>query len=213
MKKLLLILAFIITVVTSGFAQNANRSGVFLEAGAGTYFGKLPLSRIQWKDNKLSVLKVADPDINFALGYRRATSRVFAWEIRVEGAIDGNVSSATVVAVMPGFRFTTKEIFGNTSVYFGLNLGVALGTSQYFDYIILNQDSNSSNDLDAYGGKILLYGGLNITHSFYAGVYLNLNGISDQMSEFGTSSSGSDFLSDKGLNLWGSFALRLGYRF
>lgn len=225
MKKLLLISVLIITAVFSASSQNANRSGIFMEAGLGLYVGTPPVSKIQWKNNTLSVFRPGGPDVNFGVGYRGATSSIFAWEVRMEITTDVTAPSTSVLSVMPGFRITSKEIFGNSSLYFGLNLGVGVGP--YKDdclntlYYLGNDYYSEPYVFSNWGGKMLLCGGLNITPSFYAGLYLNLN-----ITSGGDCRLNSDYyyfedsyyrLRDRSVkfsdDVWGSIALRLGYRF
>lgn len=216
MKKLLLISVLIITAVFSASSQNANRSGIFMEAGLGLYVGTPPVSKIQWKNNTLSVFRPGGPDVNFGVGYRGATSSIFAWEVRMEVTTDVTAASTSVLSVMPGFRITSKEIFGNSSLYFGLNLGVGLGP--YIDKDdLFTPCLGDDNYLESYvfqnfGGKMLLCGGLNITPSFYAGLYLNLNIISggNCLIRANVQEVRDTKFSD---DVWGSIALRLGYRF
>lgn len=216
MKKLLLISVLILSAVFSVFSQNANRSGLFIEAGVGQYLGTPPppANKLEWSNNTLSIFKPGGPDINFGVGYRGATSSVFAWEIRAEVTTDVNAMSTLVLSAMPGFRLTSKEIFGNSSLYFGLNLGVALGNDCDYYSSSLQQLVNSYYELGHFGGKILLCGGLNITPSFYAGIYVNLNVMPGQAELY--DNDNYNFIDNNnkcGDDIWGSVALRLGYRF
>lgn len=219
MKKLLLISVLIITAVFSASSQNANRGGIFMEAGLGLYVGTPPVSKIQWKNNTLSVFRPGGPDVNFGVGYRGATSSIFAWEVRMEITTDVTAPSTSVLSVMPGFRITSKEIFGNSSLYFGLNLGLGVGPykDDCLNTLYLGNDYYSEPYVFSnWGGKMLLCGGLNITPSFYAGLYLNLNIIPVGDCRLDANMNYDDLpirrvkFSD---DVWGSIALRLGYRF
>lgn len=216
MKKLLLLFALVISVAASSVAQNANRSGVFVEAGTGFLVGSVPFKdKIEWKNNTLTAYKPGGPDINLAVGYRRATSSVFAWEFKFETSSTPQAISTLVLAFMPGIRYTTKEIFGNTSLYFGFDVGFAMGYCQeqpYSSFISdLKLDSDEQSDLDLYfesfGVKFSVSAGFNITTSFYAGLYWDYNVVSAKI--FNYESLKKDGMSSN----WGSLGLRLGYRF
>ena len=212
MKKLLLLFVLVLSVAASSVAQNANRSGVFVEAGTGILVGTPPISDFKYDNNKLSFKTPKSPDINFSIGYRRAFSNAFAWEIKVEPSFAPNYTKTTfVIALIPGFRYTTKEIFGNSSLYFGINVGFAMGTRQdYYSY-----SNEEFNDLCySCGAKFSICGGFNITSAFYAGAYCNYSILPKQISKI------SDFTTDEfgifsygKINLWGSVGIRLGYRF
>lgn len=231
MKKLIFAAILAIFAVTPVLSQNANRSGFFIEGGTGFLVGKAPISNVKWKNNSLYVCRPGGPDVNLGFGYRRATSKVFAWEIKAEGSVvPNNVESTLVLAVMPGIRYTTKELFGNTSLYFGLNVGVACGSSgdNFLDYfysengnslrglgsMIVPLNDNGGYDiyhdfLCRFGAKINLTAGINITSSFYAGLYWDFNFLADQ----GINLHLESRYIEEGLGKWGSLGLRLGYRF
>ena len=220
LKKLYTFFILCISVVTSGIAQNANRSGVFVEAGAGLFVGTVPYSKIEWNNNNLSGHRPSGPDINLAIGYRGATSSVFAWEFKIESSLDpSSVKQTLVLGILPGIRITTKEIFSNTSLYFGLNAGYALGSKQIFYYnrsihSIIYKHSWGDGEGIAGGAKISVCAGLNITHAFYVGLYWDYNFLSSQIGnvnhyeidDYGHNVYGSN-------NRWGSVGVRLGYRF
>lgn len=227
MKKLIFAAILAIFAVTPALSQNANRSGFFVEGGAGFLVGKTPISNVKWTDNTLYVYRPGGPDVNLGFGYRRATSNVFAWEIKAEGSVvPNNVKSTLVLAVMPGIRYTTKELFGNTSLYFGLNLGVALGQDsdcgsfkyengeyayRWGTFYPLNENGEYSvyHDFTCFGAKLNLTAGFNITTSFYAGLYWDFNFLTDQGMKFNVEWGDTE----NGLGTWGSLGLRLGYRF
>lgn len=231
MKKLIFAAILAIFAVTPVLSQNANRSGFFIEGGTGFLVGKAPISNVKWENNSLYVCRPGGPDVNLGFGYRRATSKVFAWEIKAEGSVvPNNVESTLVLAVMPGIRYTTKELFGNTSLYFGLNVGVACGSGSdanyfytengarldnwYMDGPILPLNENGdwgvmSDFFYKFGAKLNLTAGINITSSFYAGLYWDFNFLTEQGIEFDIE---NESIKD-GLGKWGSLGLRLGYRF
>lgn len=223
MKKIFFLLIFLGVFLTDGYAQNANRSGFFMEAGTGFLIGNPPLQKLEWKDYTMKAYVPSGPDVNIALGYRRATSNVFAWEIKFEASGDPKAMVTTsVLAVMPGIRYTTKEIFGNSSLFFGANLGVAMGTDQSI-YDLYSFHVNETFEPDnriftSIGGKLSLTVGLNITSKFYLGVYFDYNFISNQIvnTDITFNNDGYNIIelyNYGGWNSFGSLGLRIGYRF
>lgn len=214
MKKIIPIIILLVACSTSNYAQNANRSGFFIEGGAGFLVGNPPIKKVIWKDNVLSAVKPSGPDINLGLGYRRASSRVFAWEVKTQFSIVPSAAANTVnLALLPGIRYTTAEIFSNTSLYFGLNVGLVLGTESDFYAPGLYPDKNWERSPDIYdfcsvGAKINLTAGFNVTSSFYAGLYFDYSIMNYQ---FGRLEQMNNDSSDA--NSWGSVGVRLGYRF
>ena len=221
-------MALLLTFATGALAQNANRSGFFIEGGVGLPVGSLPVKGTKWENNKLYLLRPSGPDVNIAIGYRRATSRVFAWELKAEAStMPSSFSNATVIALMPGIRYTTKELFGNTSMYFGFDAGVAMGqlNDDYYYYegryneITLNtpkESDFSDGDFSSLGGKINLSVGFNISSSFYAGLYWDFCCIANQYS-FSIDDEAYDYkgvsYKKDGNAVWGSAGVRLGVRF
>lgn len=213
MKKIIPIIILLVACSTSNYAQNANRSGFFIEGGAGFLVGNPPIKKVIWKDNVLSAVKPSGPDINLGLGYRRASSRAFAWEVKTQFSIVPSAKNTMNLAILPGIRYTTTEIFSNTSLYFGLNVGFALGTESSFYAPGMYPDQNWERSPDIYdfcsvGGKINLTAGFNVSSSFYAGLYFDY---SIMNSQFGRLEQLETENFD--VNSWGSVGVRLGYRF
>lgn len=217
MKKILLIISIILISITGGYAQNANRNGFFIELGAGFPIGSIPAYKVGFDNNAVAVFYPGGPDVNFAIGYRRTMGKSFAWEIKGEGsAMPTKFRNTMVIALLPGIRYTSKELFGNTSLFCGINIGVLLSRGGYGSYYLYESpdypdyrydwyDDLNNGDI-AIGVKFGADIGLNITSSFYTGLYLDCNVIDAQ-----------DVVKDNTIirdwNLWGSLGLRLGYRF
>lgn len=214
MKKLLLLFALVISVAASGVAQNANRSGVFVEAGTGFLVGSVPYSKTERNNLTVKAFKAGGPDLNLSLGYRGATSSVFAWQLKAEVST-ASTKPTLVFALMPGIRYTTKEIAGNTSLYFGFDLGLAIGSGNVSDYRgnSINMTSDyakielNKNFGKSIGAKFSLSGGLNITTALYAGLYWDYNVLSKQIFNI------KSYVENGGTSNWGSLGIRLGYRF
>lgn len=225
MKKLIILTLLLSGIFIKGFGQNANRSGLFIEAGAGFLVGTPPVSKLEWKNNQLNAIVPGGPDVNLAIGYRGATSKVFAWQIKGEVSADpSNGRSTFQVALMPGIRYTTKELFGNISLYFGLDIGPVFTTDSYYSSynfsLDLNKDDNDriTDGFGSLGAKFGLSAGFNITTSFYGGLYwdyslnphqANVNALKNNNRIGYDSYNYSHF----NTNLWGSIGIRLGYRF
>ena len=228
MKKIILIICVLLASFIELSAQNANRSGLFIEAGGGYLLGTVPVSKLEWKDNALKILIPDGPDINLAVGYRGATSSVFAWQIKAElSTVPPDFETTMVLAFMPGIRLTTKELFGNTSLYFGLDAGFALGRSSSYStrylYFPVNgeeYDEITRGGLDSVGMKMGLSVGMNFTSKFYGGFYCDYNLIFDQVNrnsfkdmEIHSYFDSNEIYFPDNKNLWGSVGVRLGYRF
>lgn len=220
MKKYILVITLLFAVAMAGYSQNANRSGFFLEAGAGFPIGTPPLKGIEWKNNTLMGYYPGGTEINFGFGYRRASSRCFAWEVKAEAStVSSSFRHSLVLAAMPGIRYTTKELFGNTSLYFGLNVGFAYAPMMSDMWNGIYRDDENDLDLDdgnSLGAKLLLNVGVNITSSFYAGLYFDYNVMSDMIQGFSSEDSYNyrEYFSPvQSWGSWGAVGLRLGYRF
>lgn len=208
MKKLFAFLMLILTAVGSVSAQNANRSGFFLEAGVGVPIGTTPTYKLKVENDVLVGYRAGGIGYEAALGYRYALSVPCAIEIMAQfSALSSNLDSTGAISVMPGFRYTTTEILGNMSLYFGVNAGLALG-KDYISYRSYNYSSQVISD-DFYGdwagslgGTGQISFGLNITSSLSIGVAYQQYFMNDKLSG----------VEDKMLS-WGTATLSLGYRF
>lgn len=223
MKKFILFLIFLGAFLTNGFAQNANRSGLFIEAGTGFLIGNPPIQKLEWIDNSMNAYFPSGPDVNLALGYRGATSSVFAWEIKIEASgVPKDMRSSFVLAAMPGIRYTTREIFGNSSLYIGFNLGFATGSSQYIIGGSFQLDENKEfkpikENFKSLGAKLSLTAGINITSKLYAGLYFDYSIMSDQIGDtnfnYNSNNNYTEIFHYGDWNYFGSIGVRLGYRF
>lgn len=220
MKRILLILTAFLSLVGMATAQNANRSGVFLELGGGPTFGAKLLKDGEWTGSSLIVKKAAGSgEANLGVGYRKASSRVFAWEIKAQlSTMPSDLEGSLTLALMPGFRYTTKELFGNVSMYFGLNAGVAImpvARDYYYggiDLIIGQPDYMDFDNGLSIGGKIDLQAGLNLTTKIYLGLFFDctiINVINDDSLEM---HMGSLDINREFSSLY-SAGLRIGFKF
>ncbi len=110
-------------------AQNANRKGWVIELQGGRTFGTVcetsNFSYAMERDIPAYRLKSG---IKGALGfgYRWTTSHYCAFEAKLVVSDNFAETKLLNVAVMPGFRYTTKEISGNLSMYVAANVGVGV---------------------------------------------------------------------------------------
>jgi len=210
MKKLVLLFVAALTLSFAAWGQNANRSGIFIEAGVGALAGTTPTYKAEIDHGIVKGYNVGGAGLNLALGYRYATSRFCAVEVKVEGSASPKAISPTLVlGIMPGFRYTTRELFSNMSLFFGLNAGFAMSSDCYIYGEISGDVASKIVDCDvegslpdALGGCYGLTIGINFTSSLYAGLFWDGYILSDKLCG-----------SDEGMLHWGTAGLRLGFRF
>lgn len=204
--------------VLSGWSQNANRTGFFLELAYGGIVGETPQTSFKVENNTLITKSFKGSGLNFTFGPRWKISSIVAYEIAFEAQAPlSAIKSQPTFKFMPvSFRFTTKELLLNNSLYATIRLGGLLGFNGTYDnhnyhYHDLNitvpnmPDTNfgiSDNDQITGGVAASLGIGVNVTTHLYIGATCDLQYIFDQY-------RGND---RKNL-LWGMAGVRLGYRF
>lgn len=122
-------------VAMCGYAQNANRSGFFLEIGAGSVVGESSYTDTKEEfsviDGSLAVISKVKRDngfkFNVGTGYRLAVSNNWAIELKAMGVKYNDIA----VKLMPGARYTSKELFSNVSMYIAPNIGACLYIGDY----------------------------------------------------------------------------------
>lgn len=205
MKKTLLLMMFAI-VTMCGYAQNANRSGIFLEIGAGGTIGDSPATEIHTSlavnDGKLieavTIKRDTGIKFNIATGYRYAVSNNWAIEMKATGVKYNDF----VLKLMPGARYTSKELFSNVSMYIAPNIGIS------YDF---------GAEYDPCGLAFNLGVGLNLTERIYVGV--NFEGqyyFEESYLSFDYNGYGNDYYKfDKyaAYQYRGTIGLNIGYRF
>lgn len=121
MKRILLSLAVIVSIVISSFGQSANRKGFFIEAQGGAALGEV----LTFKDDGQPYLKGGATGM-LDFGYRFRTSQHFAFESKLGGyAIFDDFSKTYNLHLMPGIRWTSGD-FGGMSAYLSLNTGFGI---------------------------------------------------------------------------------------
>lgn len=142
MKRFILIFATIVMAIGSVCAQNANRSGFFVELQGGVAVGNaLNVSgdkRYSYNWEGTFIVLPEEPYIKGGgvgyvdFGYRFRISRPLALELKI-GA-NGNFADIEKIfslRAMPGLRWTSKEFTGNKSFFIAFNAGVSLSRDFY----------------------------------------------------------------------------------
>lgn len=120
MKKILLIAMVMLGVVFTSNAQNANRSGVFVEITPGVAI----------------ITELYDPSFStsFDAGYRWAISTHCALDAKLTACLPINGIDHSGVTILPSFRYTSLELGNsNKSVYFSVGLGLCFPMQVGYD--------------------------------------------------------------------------------
>lgn len=219
-KKIVMILMAIAIGMVVANAQNANRSGFFMEFGAGSFATTPPVERVSVNftqsatqtpvtmDRIEHVEYESDMKYVGVIGYRRATSRHWACEIRTEYVFGGRFMA---VNIMPGMRYTSREIYKNISLYGGFNAGVAF-----------RLDNTEYNE-DIVGAAANVEFGVNLTNKLYIGVFYSAQMLPEHPEyhvysfSFGTMEERDSYYyydgNYKGLKYSDIVGLKVGFRF
>lgn len=172
------------TAASTTFAQNANRSGFFLEAGVGGTVGSTPRSSFSTIDNVFTFKCRSGLMVDFGLGYRLRFSPHWAYEFKVNAQSNpSNIVNDFVGRALPvGFRYTSVEVWRNFSLYAHFNAGAAIsatrgmigntfGYNTYYDNLMTEgmKDFNIKGfkDSPGLGVSYSLGIGVNVTTHFY----------------------------------------------
>lgn len=209
MKRIILLTVLAVLAMT-GYAQNANRSGFFVEASAGIFNYPYYSTKVNVTDNTLQNVFVTTKEstfsADFGLGYRFTTSKYFALEIKAKCFDLANLdkSGFLMFKLMPGIRYTTPELSSNSniSMYLAVNVGAVFQLAEGYDY-----EANDGTNLTAvkFGTAYDVSVGFNFTTHFYTGFIW-----SAQLCSVEHLSSN---VFDIGLKHCGMLGLTLGYRF
>lgn len=127
MKRIITLIVMAMVMMT-GFAQNANKSGLYLDFGAGYALGNLPVVDIAMEEN---VIKLDYPNsfgMVIDLGYRYTQWKQSAVEMKLQYLGDfKKISASSVVKIMPGYLHFFK-IGNGRLLYTDVNVGVAFGS-------------------------------------------------------------------------------------
>lgn len=207
MKKVILALLCLIAVLGVS-AQNANRTGFFIEAGIGGTTGSTPRIGLSNDNGTVMARYAGGTSFNFNFGQRIRTSTHMAVEFRfgLQAPID-YVTTVPTGKILFGLRYTSSELFGNMSIYANAAVGGAIGASYVWgDGVptgpdLVKFDFSNANDA-SFGAGYLLGVGLNITTHFYAGFVWDAQYMIKQCRKH----------QEDNLN-WGMAGLQIGYRF
>lgn len=210
MKRLLILLVGCLLIVAGMQAQNANRSGFFIELQGGGAIGTVMDYRTEVYGNG-NDYEDCNPYIKggfvggIDLGYRFATSRAFAFEVKVDAWSNFlDFGKCLYLDLLPGIRWTSEEIASNVSMFLSLNAGFG----------ILKEDVQMNIPIE-------IGLGCNLTNQFYLGLFLSERiYMGDSISGYYDSGYYGDYYDDyyweSGSYLPKSYAsvgLKLGYRF
>lgn len=206
MKKLIIFMLAAVAMALPAAAQNANRSGIFLEVGGGGVLGKSPTYKLSISDGAiLQAHNLAGFGFDFATGYRYATSRFCAVEMKINAQLPMQSVDDFILGFMPGFRYTSREFSGNSSFFAAINAGLGLYGVRYNHFTINmpNPETNLEGSSFSPDFNYELSFGINFTNAFYAsffwdGFIIDANRVN---------------LYSKQTCHWGSLGLRLGYLF
>ncbi|MEE1298266.1 MAG: hypothetical protein UHE62_06000 [Muribaculaceae bacterium] len=179
-KKYLISIVMTVLISTAAWSQNANRSGFFLEFGAGSFAVNPPMKRVSVSYKQSSgdvpvtmtreelVEYMGGVKYDFTMGYRIATSAYCAVNLKIDALFDGqslDEGGLLLTKLMPGVRYTSPELFKNISLYGMLSAGAGIricGSYEYYD------DSVRL----AICGSVEL--GVNFTEKFYLGAFYDI---------------------------------------
>lgn len=134
MKKQIIYFLIVLTTLVAfpqiSSAQSANRSGFILEFKGGRVFGTVCDTGDFDADKaagKPAFRKSGGAYGGMNIGYRWRTSNHLSMEAKM--LVADNLSAAkemVTFGLVPGVRYVTNEISGNTSMYVGFNIGVGI---------------------------------------------------------------------------------------
>ena len=191
MKRILLIAMAVLGVAFTSNAQNANRSGFFIELSPGIYVGNTPVVDVEITQTVVGNKYVTETiekhlsglNIEFDAGYRWAFHRHWALDAKIGVCLPfSHTVRLWSLEIQPGLRYTSKEIVNsNVSFFAGFNGGLGMRPED-----------------DALSFAYELKAGFNLTPKFSVGLVWNA------MSYINVDSMGGHI---------GSLGINLGYRF
>lgn len=145
-QKFLMVLIAVVAIMTAGStasAQNANRKGWIIELQGGRTIGtvceSIGLDYHVTNGDPAYRLKAGIKG-SLGFGYRWTTSQFCAFEAKAVVSDNFAEKQLLNISLMPGFRYTTKEISGNASMYFAANVGVGLyPATDYLSYSVVGE--------------------------------------------------------------------------
>lgn len=129
MKKLIILLFFLAFITALSEAQNANRSGVFIELGPGiSLSSQSPINDAYLEGVNIKLDRSSGPGFLVNTGYRYTRWISSAIEIKVQYQANfSHTASTSLIKFMPGYKwFAPKSMSG---VIVGANIGVVLSST------------------------------------------------------------------------------------
>ena len=140
MKKIMIIAMVMLGVAFTSNAQNANRSGFFIELSPGIYVGNTPVVDVETKQTVVGNKYVTQTiekhlsglNIEFDAGYRWAFHRHWALDAKVGFSLPtSRTNEFWTIEILPGLRYTSKELgSSNVSLFAGFNAGLGIQVSE-----------------------------------------------------------------------------------
>lgn len=113
----------------TGYAQNANRKGFYVEAGFGGLVGNSICRSVKVEDNTLQYKCLSGSVAEFDFGGRFRTSTHWAYEFKLgcQTTLSDPVYGLCFRILPLGFRYTSIEVWRNFSLYAHFNIGTSIG--------------------------------------------------------------------------------------
>lgn len=129
MKKNLFLILCMIFLGISGYAQNANRKGFFIEAGFGGLVGNSIRNCVKITDNTLQYKCLSGSIVGLDFGGRFRSSKHWAYEFKLgcQTCLSDPVYGICFRILPVGFRYTSIEVWRNISLYTHFNFGASIG--------------------------------------------------------------------------------------
>lgn len=209
MRLLIIAISFLVAFSTTISAQNANRSGVFLELQGGSAIGDVLQYRYDYMTRSTYLKGGVTGSIE--LGYRFATSTHLSADAKLGLFADlAEFKHTYSIRLMPGIRWISND-FGNAlSLYVSFNAGVGVAPGFYTRLSV----------------PLELSLGLNFTSHLYGGIFINyqINTKKRDVKECGyvfdnkpTHANWGSFFKDAPLTVctksFPSCGIRIGYKF
>lgn len=148
-------------------AQMANRKGFILELNGGGVIGTL-YDTGNFDADKAANLpayrRTGGAYGGLNIGYRWSTSRFMAFETKLLIADNFSDTDMLLIGLLPGLRYTSRELFGRTSAYVGINAGCGIAPLTNNDYSDLGGYALTEFNL-----------GMNLNNTISAGIFVDYN--------------------------------------
>lgn len=129
MKKIIILLLLLASLTVMSEAQNANRSGVFIELGPGfSASSESPINGAHLDGIDMKLERSTGMGFLFNTGYRYTKWISSAIEMKVQYQANfSHTASTSLIKFMPGYKWFAAKTLGGT--IFGANVGVVLSST------------------------------------------------------------------------------------